>query len=39
MAIVRHKQPPLRRFMMYWVDHARQAFSSLGSCGATRSPR
>ena len=30
MAIVRHKQPPLRRFMMYWADHARQAIASLG---------
>ena len=30
MAIVRHKQPLLRRIAMYWVDHARQAFSSLG---------
>ena len=30
MAIVRHKQPPLRRLMMYGVDHVRQAFASLG---------
>ncbi|ALP40107.1 permease-like cell division protein FtsX [Aeromonas schubertii] len=30
MGVVRHKQPPLRRFAMYWVDHVRQAFSSLG---------
>lgn len=30
MGLVRHKQPPLRRFVMYWVDHARQAMASLG---------
>ncbi|MDO2949049.1 permease-like cell division protein FtsX [Aeromonas simiae] len=30
MGVVRHKQPLLRRFVMYWVDHVRQAFASLG---------
>jgi cell division transport system permease protein len=30
MAIVRHKQSRRQRLAMYWLDHARQAFSSLG---------
>jgi hypothetical protein len=38
MAIVRHKQPPLRRLMMYgWITCARP-LPAWVSCGATRSP-